>query len=119
MLKVMIIGHLGIDVEVKDLNGTLYDCMRVAVNSRDKNGVETTQWVDATMRHTSDKLQPYLVKGACVYVCGELHTRAFSSEKYHTWMVGLSVYVRDFQLISSPYKKDEQPQSDEQKYDGF
>lgn len=123
MLKLHVIGHLGADVEIKDVNGSKFASFRVAhTDKRIVAGGETkevTTWVECTLPEDS-KVIPYLKRGTLVFCEGQPSFRAFSSEKYRCYMVGVSLRVSDVQLLSA--KKDdagEQQNNGNNEYNGF
>lgn len=134
MLKCELIGHLGADAEVKDVDGVKFLAMRVADSQRwkDSQGVthDSVRWVDVTIREY-DKLQPYLKKGTLVYVRGHLDTRVYSSQKDRCYKCGLSIRMQEIQLLSASSQNNgtlqqgETQQNDEQQtmnpdeYTGF
>lgn len=104
MLKCELIGHLGADAEVKDVDGVKFLAMRVADSQRwkDSQGIthDSVRWVDVTIREY-EKLLPYLKKGTLVYVRGHLDTRVYSSEKDRCYKCGLSIRMQEIQLLSA------------------
>lgn len=104
MLKLDVIGHLGADVELHNENGMNFASMRVAhsqsYKDKDGNVVQSTQWVDVTLRADS-KVIPYLKKGTLVYVRGDVRLRAYSSEKDRCWKAGATILCDTIQLLSS------------------
>lgn len=66
MQKVMIIGNLGRDAEVKEVNGNQFVSFTIADTNKRKTAagevVESTTWYDCTMNKTN--VFPYLKKGS-------------------------------------------------------
>lgn len=123
MMKVELIGHLGADAEVQNVDGFSFATCRVADSSRwaDKDGVvhDNTRWVDVTISQF-DKLLPYLKKGTLVFVRGNLDTRVYSSEKDRCYKCGLTIRSWEIQLLSASRREENGSQTTEgQKYDGF
>lgn len=102
MLKGEIIGNLGADAEVKDVNGTKFVAMRVAHTDKwtDENGQEhkTTLWVDVTMNNTESKVLPFLRAGVKVFVRGNLSPRLYSSPKEKKMVAGLKISATEVEL---------------------
>lgn len=102
MLKGEIIGNLGADAEVKEVNGTKFVAMRVAHTDKwtDENGQEhkTTLWVDVTMNNTESKVLPFLRAGVKVFVRGNLSTRLYSSPKEKKMVAGLKINATEVEL---------------------
>ena len=77
MLTINLIGNLGADAQIKESNGRKFLSFNVAHTEKfTQQGqvISRTQWVSVAMNHYSDKLIPYLVRGAKVYVYGKLNT---------------------------------------------
>lgn len=111
MFKAEVIGNLGADAQVKGENGRQFISFNVAHTDRwtDDNGVahDTTQWVSCIINDTQAKVLPYLLKGKQVYVRGNATLRVFSSEKERRMVAGITINVRDIELIGG--KQDEVP----------
>lgn len=123
MLKVELIGHLGADAEVKDVNGSKFIACRVADRSRwkDAEGTvhESTRWIDVTLRADSPLLQ-YLKKGTMIYCRGTLTTRIYSSEKDRCQKCGMTIGAIEVQLLSASKREDEESTTlNPQQYNGF
>lgn len=88
MLKTQIIGHLGQDAELKNLDSgqrIIKFSMANAHHYKDKNGEahERTTWVNCTkwLQDTdTGKVSQYMLKGNLVYVEGEISARGFVQE---------------------------------------
>lgn len=111
MLQIQVIGNLGADAEVKELNGTKAVCFNVAHTDRwtqeDGTKREVTTWVSCIINGDGGKLLPYLKRGASVFVEGAGSARCYSSPKEHRWVAGLNVTVRHIELVGG--KLDEVP----------
>lgn len=81
--KVILIGRLGKDPEVKTLeNGTKRASFSLATNEsyRDKEGnkIEHTEWHNIICwRNLAEIAEKYLIKGKLIYVEGKLKTRSW------------------------------------------
>lgn len=110
MLKIELIGFLGADVEVKDVNGKKFANCRVAHTRkwRDANAVERekTQWVDVSLSAES-KLLPYLKKGCQIYTRGTGEFRAYSSAVDKCYKCGVTIFADEIQLLGSPKESTE------------
>lgn len=101
----MIIGNLGANAEVKKTGKGEFLTMRVAHNDEwtDDQGLKhsVTNWVDAVMscRNGVPKVAQYLVAGQLVYVTGSVSLRVYSSQKDRCMKPGLTINVRDIQLL--------------------
>jgi single-strand DNA-binding protein len=87
--KVMIIGHLGADPEVKYLpSGDAVANMRIATTerwkSKDGEKKEATEWHNvAVFGKLAEIIEKYLHKGSKVYVEGKLRTRKWQDKEGH------------------------------------
>lgn len=121
MLKTEIIGHLGADVEIKDVDGHKFAACRVAHSESYKdaqgNKVEKTQWIDVTLAPDSPVL-PFLKKGTMIYARGGLSLRAYSSPQEKCWKAGASIRATEIQLLSSQ-KQEDQQESQEQNMNNY
>ena len=81
--KVILIGHLGKDPEVRYLdNGTIVVRFTLATSetytTKDGRKVEQTEWHPIVMwRGLADTASKYLKKGKLIYLEGKLRTRSF------------------------------------------
>lgn len=113
MLKLEIIGHVGVDASIKDADGRRFATFRVAHSDTwtGSDGVrhEQTTWVDVTLPAES-KVIPYLQKGTLVFVRGNVSTRVYSSAKDKCMKAGISVRAEEIQLLGSRKDATEQTQ---------
>lgn len=85
--KVMIIGRLGRDPEVRYMqNGAPVATLNVATDEsytdRDGNKVDRTEWHRVTVfNKTAENCGNYLTKGSLVYVEGSLQTRKWQDQQ--------------------------------------
>lgn len=96
--KVIILGNLGIDPEVRTLeSGAKLARLRIATSesytNRDGQKVENTEWHSVTVwRQLADIAEKYLAKGRQVYIEGKLQTRSWKdpegNDRYATEIVG-------------------------------
>lgn len=103
MFKIEVIGNLGADAQVKGENGKQFISFNVAHSDRwtDEAGTshEQTQWVSCIINDTQAKVLPYLLKGKTVFVRGDARLRVFSSEKERRMVAGVTVNVREIELV--------------------
>jgi single-strand DNA-binding protein len=110
--KVMLIGNLGADPEIRSLNnGGSVANLRIATNKswkdRDGNKQEKTEWhtVVCFADGLNDVIERYCVKGGRVYVEGELQTRKWQdkdgADRYSTEVV-LSAFDGKLVLLDGP-----------------
>nr|MBC7612293.1 single-stranded DNA-binding protein [Pseudopedobacter sp.] len=86
--KVILVGHLGKDPEVRHLDGnvTVASFPLATSESYNKDGkrVEQTEWHNIVMwRGLADVAAKYLQKGKLVYIEGKLRTRSFEDREGH------------------------------------
>jgi single-strand DNA-binding protein len=94
--KVILLGRLGIDPEVRTLeSGVKVTRLRMATSEtyvKDGVKVEQTEWHNVTMwRGLAEVAEKYLNKGSQVYIEGKLRTRSWKdaegNDKYSTEIV--------------------------------
>jgi len=94
--KVILVGHLGKDPEVRHLDGGVsvasFPLATSETYTKDGKKVEQTEWHNVVMwRGLADIASKYLQKGKLVYIEGKLRTRSFEdkegNKKYTTEVV--------------------------------
>jgi single-strand DNA-binding protein len=94
--KVILVGHLGKDPEVRHLEGGVavasFPLATSETFNKDGRKVEQTEWHNIVMwRGLADVAAKYLQKGKLVYIEGKLRTRSFEDKegvkKYTTEVV--------------------------------
>ena len=104
MLKAQLIGKLGKDATVNNVNGRNVINFSVAHSERFKdsqgNQQEKTVWVDCAYWTDRTAIAPYLIKGTQVFIEGSPESRSFTKSD-GTPGVALSLRVRDIQLLGS------------------
>src|SRR3954467_13834692 len=94
--KVILVGHLGKDPEVRYLDGGVsvasFPLATSETFNKDGRKVEQTEWHNIVMwRSLADVAAKYLQKGKLVYIEGKLRTRSFEDKegikKYTTEIV--------------------------------
>ena len=88
--KVMLIGNLGQDPEVRFTAGGLAICnFSIAINERKKDGeewVEHVEWVRiACFGKTAENVGKYMEKGKSVHVEGKIQTRSYEKDGEKKW----------------------------------
>lgn len=103
MLQFHVIGNLGADARIEEVNGRKFVSFSVADSQRwtDQNGNqrEATQWVSCALDGDGGNLLPHLKKGRLVYVCGRGSTRVYSSPKTHKFESGANISVQRVELL--------------------
>lgn len=100
MLIAEIIGNLGHDAVVKQINGKEYTSFDVAHSERMSNGERRTVWVSVLRSGNGGQLLQYLKKGARVFVRGELSAKVYTTRDGSA-NVSLSVMARETQLCQT------------------
>ncbi|WP_243749195.1 single-stranded DNA-binding protein [Mucilaginibacter agri] len=94
--KVILVGHLGKDPEIRHLEGGVavasFPLATSETFSKDGKKLEQTEWHNIVMwRGLADVAAKYLQKGKLVYIEGKLRTRSFEDKegikKYTTEVV--------------------------------
>jgi single-strand DNA-binding protein len=103
--KVMLIGNLGSDPEIKyAANGNAIASIRIATaesrKNRDGEWEDTTEWHRVVMFGRQAELcKDYLKKGSKIYVEGRLQTRSWEDQSgqrhYATEIVGFNMLMLD------------------------
>src|SRR5690606_19570919 len=86
--KVILVGHLGKDPEVRHLEGGVtvasFPLATSETYNKDGRKIEQTEWHNIVMwRSLADIASKYLVKGKLVYIEGKLRTRSFEDKEGH------------------------------------
>lgn len=106
MLKLQVIGNLGRDAEIKDVNGHRFISFSVAHTDKYKNtkgeDVETTTWVGCTMHSNAESLLPYLRKGTKIFASGRCSQRVFHNAKTGLYECALDMRVESIELCGRP-----------------
>ncbi|TXI32809.1 MAG: single-stranded DNA-binding protein [Niabella sp.] len=104
MIKMQVIGHLGKDCIVNNVNGKNVINFTIAHSEKYKdsqgNNQERTTWVDCAWWTDRTGISQYLIKGKQVYVEGSPEVRSFTRQD-GTSGATLSMRVREVQLLSS------------------
>ncbi|MCS4044552.1 single-strand DNA-binding protein [Salinibacter ruber] len=112
--KVILIGHLGDDPELRYTGGGVAVCtMSIATNEtytdEDGNEVEKTEWHDVvTWKRLAEICDEHLDKGSQIYVDGKIQTREWSdrngNQRYTT-----EVLARQVQFLDNKETGEEAP----------
>ncbi len=86
--KVILVGHLGKDPEVRHLEGNVtvasFPLATSETYNKDGKRIEQTEWHNIVMwRGLADVASKYLHKGKLVYIEGKLRTRSFEDKEGH------------------------------------
>lgn len=104
MIKLQIIGNLGKDCIVKEINGKHVINFSVAHTERfkDSQGTqkERTTWVECAYWTDKTAIAPYLVKGTSVYAEGSPEADPYTNKEGQA-AATLRMRVQNIQLLSS------------------
>lgn len=102
MIKMQVIGNLGKDCVVNQVNGKNVINFTIAhtekYNDRSGNTQEKTTWVDCAYWTDRTAIAPYLLKGQQVFVEGSPEVRSFTRND-GTAGASLTLRVREVQLL--------------------
>jgi single-strand DNA-binding protein len=123
--KVILIGHLGKDPELRSLEGgvsvTSFPLATSETFNKDGQKVEQTEWHNIVMwRGLADLAGKFLQKGKLVYIEGKLRTRSFEDKggikKYTTEVVAENFTMlgrkSDFEADGIPRQSAKDPNND-------
>jgi single-strand DNA-binding protein len=111
MIRISVIGRLGQDAVVNDVNGKTVINFSMAYSEKFKNqqgqDVDKTTWVSCA--YWTDKLNVanYLKKGTMIYMEGKPEAKTYLNDKTKETIAQLHARVSSIQLLSST--KDETP----------
>lgn len=116
MMRLEVIGNLGADAEIKEVNGRKFVSFRVAhtdkwVDSQTQQAQVTTQWVSCAINGDGGKLVPYLKKGTKVFVRGSVAFGTFNSAKSHQVECAVNLSVWEIELCGSKKDENQEPQA--------
>jgi single-strand DNA-binding protein len=104
MIKLQVIGNLGKDCIVKEINGKTVINFSVAHSERYKdaqgNQKERTTWVECAYWTDRTAISPYLLKGQTVFAEGTPDVDTYTNKDNQTTAV-LRMRVQSVQLIGS------------------
>lgn len=104
MIKLQIVGHLGKDAIVKEVNGSNVINYSVAHTEKYKDGQgvqrERTTWVECAYWTDKTAVAPYLTKGTLVYSEGSPEAEAYTNREGNN-AATLRMRVMSLQLLSS------------------
>lgn len=108
MIKMQVIGHLGKDAIVNDVNGKNvinFSCCHTE-KYKDAQGVakEKSTWVDCSYWTDKTAIAPYLKKGTQVYIEGNPDARIYDKAD-GSKMVALTLRVMSVQLLGGGGEK--------------
>lgn len=104
MLQAQVIGNVGADAVLKNSDGNEFYSFRVAHNNRytKQNGSEVSEtiWIDCILPKDS-RVAQFVKAGTLVFISGSVRLRVYSSEKDRCMKAGMTINVRQLELLSS------------------
>ena len=102
--KIMLIGNLGKDPEIKAVGASKMGAFPIAVTERfkDKNGQqqERTEWVNIVVWNRQAEIaEQYLKKGSAIYVEGKMETRSWDDKTTGEKKYRTEVRALNFQML--------------------
>lgn len=118
MIRISVIGRLGQDATVNNVNGKNVINFSVAYSEKFKNqqgeDVDRTTWVSCAYWTEKFTVANYLKKGTLVYVEGKPEAKTYLNSKTNQTIPQLHSRVTSVQLLSSNQTPNEAPvQSDD------
>jgi single-strand DNA-binding protein len=110
MVRIEIIGHLGKDAEIKDLNNNQLISFNVSVSeSFTQNGEKQTKttWFDCAKWGNNTAVAQFIKKGDLIYVSGKTNNRAYQKED-GTLKVINGITVFEIELLGSNKTQNQQ-----------
>ena len=98
--KVMVIGHLGRDPEMRyTAAGMAIASFSMATSKKNKDKEETTQWHNiVAFQKTAELIEQYVKKGSKLYIEGELQYQEY--EKDGIKKIATKIVVNDMSFLS-------------------
>jgi single-strand DNA-binding protein len=106
-----LIGNLGKDCEVKEVNGKTVRVLSLAVNQKSKGNNLTTWYRVSAWGSVYDKVSQYWVKGTTLHIVGELMPINLYSDNNGNTKVQLDVRAMHIGFVPSSNNKIKQPES--------
>ena len=111
--KVMLIGHIGKDPEIRTAaGGVLIANLSLATTDRKKD--QAGNWVDATEWHnivafakTAEIFRDYTQKGSQVFIKGKLQTRSWDDKELGQKKYKTEILVNELTLIGGKGKQED------------
>lgn len=119
--KVILVGHLGKDPEVRHLDGGVtvasFPLATSETYNKDGRKIEQTEWHNIVMwRGLADIASKYLQKGKLVYIEGKLRTRSFEDKEGHKKYT-TEVVAENFTMLGRKSDFEGQGENSQQKSD--
>jgi single stranded DNA-binding protein len=111
MTTIHLIGNLGKDCEVKEVNGKTVRVLSLAVNQKSKGSNLTAWYRISAWGNGYDKVSQYWVKGTALHIVGELMPINFYSDSNGNTKVQLDVRAMHITFVPSSNNKIKQSES--------
>ena len=110
MIRISVIGRLGQDATVNNVNGKTVINFSMAYSEKFKNqqgeDVDKTTWVSCAYWTEKLNVANYLKKGTLVYVEGKPEAKSYQNTKTNETVPQLHCRVSTIQLLSSSNKEE-------------
>lgn len=111
--KVILLGRVGKDVEVRDINGTKCATFTLATSEKykDRNGEvkELTEWHNiVAWRQTADICEKYVKKGDQLFVEGRIKYRSWETDRGEK-RYATDIFADKVELLGKPQATQSQP----------
>ena len=111
MTTIHLIGNLGKDCEVKEVNGKTVRVLSLAVNQKSKGNNLTTWYRISAWGNGYDKVSQYWVKGTTLHIVGELMPINLYSDSNGNTKVQLDVRAMHIGFVPASNNKTKQSES--------
>jgi len=118
MNKVILIGNVGREPELKQVSDVNYCAFSLATNEsyKDKNGdwQNKAEWHNIiAWRQTAEYAAKYLKKGMLVTIEGKLRTRSWQDKETQKTMYATEIIVDNMRILEKKEKSDNTPPPEE------
>lgn len=109
MITLSIIGRLGKDATVNEVNGKKVINFSVCHSQKNKEGIEKSTWVECAKWGETTGVAPYLKKGTQVFVEGLPDVNVYDKKDGSGQGASLRVMVNKIELLGGGEKSDAAP----------
>ena len=107
MLEIQLIGNLGKDAEIKNVNGRTFVAFNVASTEK-RNQEPRTTWVSCTLNGDGGGLTPWLKKGTQVFIRGNMAVNTYRANDGSTG-IDIRCFVDKIQLVGGKDGNNDSP----------
>ena len=112
MQQIQIIGNLGDDCRIIDINGSRFASFRVACTEKIKSKgdlIDVTTWYTCSLNKPEGGVIPFLKKGVRVFVQGLPTFKLYDSATQKCKMIDVNIFVDKVYLCSDKKQEDNTP----------